>query len=457
MRLLVRPWLAGCLAILLSACSLFRDQTDPTTVSIRGIPPTLEQLNITATVYSQDQLINDLMVTAGLSLDTQLLWNDPRWDLVMRAGVYEIGRQCDQYLDVLFRFNREQRAGRQDLAATAAATAAIMGLSGASAKAIAITAAAFGLATSLFDASVNSVLFTIEPSALRNVALQGRKKYLDDLRDRNVAINSRPDMLIVLQGYLTQCSPAAIEANINNAASGAPSVVTPSLDDSTARNAAVLAAPGTALLREERAKEVTSGPILTKPLPPPTSLLAPNLQPGEEGLSRSEIMAVQRALGIAPANGDPGAPGSSTRDAILEFQRGMNLRDPHRWPATERTGLIKNNSPSRRTLLSLSSMPMEFFSSPFERAYLGDPTSSPNLSRPYPGTLNEILRLLGPWDTPLPTGDSPAAIAEKIRRMHEKIAALRVEKAIAPDKGQKLDFALYNFLKQQRPATGPDN
>jgi hypothetical protein len=41
--------------------------------------------------------------------------------------------------------------------------------------------------------------------------------------------------------------------------------------------------------------------------------------------------------------------------------------------------------------------------------------------------------------------------------VHEKIAALRVEKAIAPDKGQKLDFALYNFLKQQRPATGPDN
>ena len=99
----------------------------------------------------------------------------------MKAGVYEIGRQCDQYLDALFRFNREQRAGRQDLAAAAAATGAIMGLSGASAKALAITAAAFGLATSLFDASVNSVLFTIEPSALRNVALQGRKNYLEQL------------------------------------------------------------------------------------------------------------------------------------------------------------------------------------------------------------------------------------------------------------------------------------
>ncbi len=66
---------------------------------------------------------------------------------------------------MLFRFNRVQRAGRQDLEAAAAATAAVMGISGVGAKAIAITAAAFGLATSLFDASVNSVLFTIEPSA----------------------------------------------------------------------------------------------------------------------------------------------------------------------------------------------------------------------------------------------------------------------------------------------------
>src|SRR6516162_440578 len=121
----------------------------------------------------------NLIVTAGLQPDAERTAED--WDLVFRAGVYEIGRQCDQYLDALFRFNREQRAGRQDLAAAAAATGAIMGIAGASAKALAITAASFGLASSLFDASVNSVLFTIEPSALRNVALQGRQSYLAQL------------------------------------------------------------------------------------------------------------------------------------------------------------------------------------------------------------------------------------------------------------------------------------
>src|SRR5438128_1927330 len=120
---------------------------DPTTVSIRGVQPTLEQLNVSATANAQNQLVSDLIQGAGFPPGTQLAPYDDNWSLVMKAGVYEIGRQCDQYLDVLFRYNREQRAGRQDLAAAAAASGAIMGLSGASATAIAITAAAFGLAT----------------------------------------------------------------------------------------------------------------------------------------------------------------------------------------------------------------------------------------------------------------------------------------------------------------------
>jgi len=257
---LIRILIAACFVLLLSACALIRDHTDPTTVSIRGVPPTLEQLNVSASTTAQHQLVYDLIQVAGFAPGTQLAPYDDNWSLVMRAGVFEIGRQCDQYLDVLFRFNREQQAGRQDLAAAAAATGAIMGLSGVSVKAIAITAAAFGLATSLFDASVNSVLFTIEPSALRNVALQGRINYLVDLRQRR--IDTRPDMLIALQGYLTQCSPAAIEANINNAASGAPSVAVAS----EAPAAAALAAPATTLLqlREIKSHADQSSKVLKK-------------------------------------------------------------------------------------------------------------------------------------------------------------------------------------------------
>ena len=230
--------------LLLSSCS----HLDPTTAGVRGMPPTLEQIYPNTATGIQKTFVDNLIATAGLSAKSPLATRDPDWSLVAEAGIYEIGRQCDQYIDALFRFNRDQRAFRQGLTAAGAATASILGLAGVAAMPIAITAVAFGLSATLFDASVNSVLFTIEPSALRNVVLQGRKKYLDDIDIATV--DTRPRMLIFLQGYLTQCSPAAIEANINNAASGAESVV--STNPLVARRAATDAAPAASLLKTER-------------------------------------------------------------------------------------------------------------------------------------------------------------------------------------------------------------
>ena len=317
-----------------------RDWTDPTTVSVRGIPPTLEQLNVSATIYAQNQLVYDLIVAAGFPPGTQFAARDDNWSLVARAGIYEIGRQCDQYLDILFRFNREQRAGRQDLAAAAAATGAIMGLSGVSVKAIAITAAAFGLASSLFDASVNSVLFTIEPSALRYVALRGQKFYLDNLDIDK--IKTRPDMLLALRGYLAQCSPAAIEANINNAAAGSHSVSLPQPDK--AAEAALLAAPGAATLLQPKVgpsgsqgsgasasaiaadvARILKEQIITNPraqqssaitVPPPQGCVTK----AECALSADRLKQYQTALCVDPTPpGEAGAFGPLTRKAIHDF------------------------------------------------------------------------------------------------------------------------------------------
>ena len=356
----VRIGLAACLALLLSACSLIRDQPDPTTVSIRGVPPTLEQLNVSATAYSQDQLVNELIQTAGLS--SQPPSSTPDWSLVTKAGIYEIGRQCDQYLDALFRFNREQRAGRQDLAAAAAATGAIMGISGASAKALAITAAAFGLASSLFDASVNSVLFTIEPSALRNVALQGLKNYFETLDLSK--ITSRPDMLIALQGYLAQCSPAALEANINNAASGSPFAVT-NPDKDKARAAAALAAPAATTVLQPKtggpsdsqrggasAGSGASAPAIAAEVVkilraqnitnPSAPLSKPVTVPGLQGcvgkaectLPAERLRQYQTALCVDPtAPGEAGAFGPLTRNAFHDFLVGKTRpTDPAKTP-----------------------------------------------------------------------------------------------------------------------------
>ena len=447
----------------------------------------MEQLNVSATIDAQNLLVSDLIVTAGFPRGTQLAARDEEnWPLVARAGIYEVGRQCDQYLDVLFSFNRVQRAGRQDLAAAAAAAGAIMGLTGVSSKAIGITAAAFGLASSLFEAHVDSVLFTIEPSALRNIVLRGRNYYLKNL-DVN-KIQNRPDTLLALQGYLTQCSPAAIEANINNAAAGSLSVSWP--EPEKAKEAALLAAPGAAPLQQPKTGgspvDWTSPPPPPppppRPPPPPPSgksveqrakdavnqeinrrLLpfqpAPNLQPGEPPLTGDQTQKFQAALGVT-ANGDPGQAGSDTRKKLQEFQIGMSKRPDASWPAEETSGNLGVRTVSQFT--GMKPMP-RYFLSPFERAYLGnrlgDGTNAafdvPDVER-----LKQVLDLLldNLNNNPGLTGkveksrlenhqkrfnDEKSTVDEKLKLMREMIADIRKNLPLDP-KRLDLDFVLYD-------------
>lgn len=413
----LRTGIVAC-CLLLAACQALRDETDPNTVSVRGVRPTLEQLNVTSTTAAQNAFINDLVAKAGF-VDPQgrPLYMDPRsgdWALVTEAGIYEIGRQCDQYLDVLFHFNRNQRALRQGLTAIGAATATILGLTSVAAAPIAITAAAFGLSASLFDAGVNSVLFTIEPSALRNIVLKGRKGYLDSLRMEE--ITTRPRMMIALQGYLAQCSPAAIEANVNNAASGAPSVA--STDREVSREAARLAAPAETLLR--RAAITTGGPVTNAPAPLPPTALPQGAAPRDRNVLKGDVSQVQAAL-AAPIDGDFG---SKTVAAIKEFQRGLNRRAPRTWKVVDGTGNLVDLPPN------LSKMP-PVFKSPFERAYFGATDDSLPSDEQYvkirPAALNGFLLRLGPppaGTTAWPEGNSEANLADKLAMIRIKLGEI---------------------------------
>lgn len=398
-----------CLA-LLTSCE------DPGSVGVRGVQPTLEQLNITSNTAAQNLLVNDLIIKAGLTRTPGP--RDPDWSVVTEAGIYEIGRQCDQYLDVLFRFNRRQQAVRQGLTAVGAATATVLGLAGVAAPPIAITAAAFGLSASLFDAGVNSVLFTIEPSALRNVVLRGRKGYIDSLDLSR--IDSRPRMMIALQGYLAQCSPAAIEANVNNAASGAESVA--STNPAVAARAAGLAAPAATLI--ERADRTAAATVTTTPVPIADPLMARNRAlPDEQNLLKRQAEAAQAALGVPLIDGNMGPDGaaSETRKAIAEFERGLQRRAPSAWPARPRPTLGGNVG---QLLTQIGSRPT-IFKSPFERAYFGNDTGplAQQYARPDLTMLNGFLIRLdrnAPWQR-----DGADAVTNNLDLMRKKLGEMK--------------------------------
>jgi hypothetical protein len=81
-------------------------------------------------------------------------------------------------------------------------------------------------------------------------------------------------MMIGLQGYLTQCSPAAIEANINNAANGSPFAVTnPKLQPGTATSNIATGTPSPVTLVER--SFALSPQVLVPPKPIPSKQFQP--------------------------------------------------------------------------------------------------------------------------------------------------------------------------------------
>jgi hypothetical protein len=269
-------------------------------------------------------MVDALIEKAGFPPGTVLQPGSPDWKYVTQAGLVEVDIQCDRYLAALFSFDREQRAGRQVLTAAGAGTAAIMGLTGAAGVSIALVAAAFGLAANVFDAGVNSVLYTVSPTAVRAVAARGRQAYIAGIQWNEV--KSRPVMMSVVQGYLSQCTPGTIQSNIENAATGAPSVSSSNTD--IALKSAALASPASSVVQDPAV-------WMTTQVAPPSShrgTVEPSNLPGhvapeEQGyiLTKQDVMAVQTALGVA-ADGDMGpagvTPRGPTRQAIFEFRAG---------------------------------------------------------------------------------------------------------------------------------------
>lgn len=359
--------LAGAmLACVLCACGLAERQLMADRAILRGVRPTVEEIPYEQVAAAQKRLITALIQQAHLG-NTQLGANDPNWELVMNAGLHLVNGHCDQYLNALFLFHREARAGRQTLSAINTATAATLGLTGVAGTTISLVATAFGLSESIFDATTNSVLFQIEPSALRNIAIQGRAVFLADLgRQRAAArmpFSTRPEVMIALQGYLTQCSPAALEANINNAASGSPLAVTSTVNGllpGTRSGAPTVTLTG-------RPFAVSAGELRPAAPAPPQQFLARNLLPGETSTG-PDIAAIQRALGVA-ADGNPGPVGSRTREAIAEMQRAMRLATRRQAWTDEPLGMLSGTL-TRTTLLAAGPMPAGF-ATPFERFYLG--------------------------------------------------------------------------------------
>ena len=206
-------------------------------------------------------------VVTDLAAQQTALSGVTRWSRVTEAGEGYIDEQCQDFVAALDRLERSKRATLSGLNVLGSATVGIMGLAQAAQKSIGIVGIAFGLASSLFDISVSSVLYELPAASVASVVQAQR----DVLRLHEAAVLANidsPDRAIArLNAYIGYCSPVTIEANIGKLLASARQANGHDIEAVT--QAAVTQAP------------VASLPELGhQPEPPPLILAAPTANSG---------------------------------------------------------------------------------------------------------------------------------------------------------------------------------
>jgi hypothetical protein len=409
---------------------------------LEGPAPSMERLSSDPIQRAnlQTRYIEGLRLSADLPQQARPPVPAEEWRLIQRAGIDQIDEECNNYLSALYRFNAQQKAGRQGLLAATATVGAIMGLAGATTVAIGITAAALGLSASLFEAGTNSLLFSIEASAVRNVVQEARSRYVVTMIANPPT--TRPDTMISLRGYLSLCTPAVIEVNINNSANGSRNSVTSS-NEAAGIDAAAMAAPAlTFATRERQARAQVAGRVDLEPAPPPVRGPEDVRLSGESptALTPSAVRRVQAALDIPNKTGVLGGEGSATRGAIMEFEAGMNARGERGWNAP--TGKLATGSNTTDTLLMLSPMPAGVLS-PFERAFL---TNTKSVGGAEPFTVLDRDQAVRVWLMLGLQGAMPAPDAGVWQALHDAIKDKRKADSGGKDTSAYLDSSLWNKL-----------
>lgn len=299
----------------------------------------------------QAEVATSLISLAGLTPPLQP--GSPQWRDVAEAGATYVDNVCDQYIDAIFWFDRWRGSAKSGLALTGATAASALALLDAATTTVALTAAAFGLTGGLIDVGANSVLYSIEPSAVRVALKRAQAAYRDDLATKT--ITSQGAAIAAAQGYLSLCLPPALETLVNTAVTTADIRTGPTM-------------PGNPV------PQVLVNPSFRADQPPPAE---PALPPAEQpagarnAVERSMRIGTLRTIQDAICVPVTGAVDPATVKAIGEWR-----------VATHRTDDGAPLSESERALLpSLGPCDRKIYRNAFERFSYPDAPSITALQR----------------------------------------------------------------------------
>jgi hypothetical protein len=159
---------------------------------------------------NQDAVVQNLLALAGQPGAVQPINND--WNPVVEAGIQFVQQRCEAYLDAIFWFNRYKNTTVNQINLLGAGTASALGIAQAAARDIALVALAFGITAQSIEILGSSILYKMDPSAVKSLVTASQGVYLRSIR--TIRYTTRPAAMQAIQGYLNLCLPPTLEAQV---------------------------------------------------------------------------------------------------------------------------------------------------------------------------------------------------------------------------------------------------
>jgi hypothetical protein len=301
--------LIACLALSVAGCSSYAWEKR------HGIDPVLDPAAIEVANN------NHIRILTAFAKDANIFPSTPGdWYPVAEAGFNFIDDECRLYFNHLFFLNREREQVKAGIIATNAATAAILGVTGASTMSMAIVAEAFGLGAIATDLIAGTYLYHLPPATTLGFVKEMQLAYREGAATRRALIVTPTAAYHAIQDYLSLCLPPTIEAKLNEHVATARAIPDPATRGGGSAFGITTASPAPLTRPEVRARVV--GSIVENPRVPLPETVRPKPGPGKtkpdfgDTLTPVAIREIQIALCVTPPTGQLD---STTRKAISAY------------------------------------------------------------------------------------------------------------------------------------------
>ncbi|MBB4121720.1 hypothetical protein [Martelella radicis] len=275
----------------------------------RGPSPVLQAGAVKNSTENYQRVLAQLIARAGYSETA----NAVDWYEVARAGFGYVDEQCNEYLAALYRIRKNRDATSSQITAFGLSAGNILALVDAGAKAIAITADAFGLAQSVNNNATSALLFAMDPSDIQSLVRGQAGAYRIGVARQRANYQSSNAAMEAVKGYLNICLPVSIEAQVKATLQGTQfqAVTTGTGEPFVGRTQSAQPVPEAIGVAPK-----PDAPVI-RPSPSPESALAPGLEDGRDiKISRGRLKDLQKKLCVKV----DGEMGGETRHALGSIQ-----------------------------------------------------------------------------------------------------------------------------------------